>query len=804
MSLIQDIRYASRSLARSPGLTGIAILSFGLGAGAATAIYSVLHAVVLDPFAYKDVDSLTSVKVWDPAQRGYRTGYSVDQFVELRDRNGIFEGTIASTISDIVWTGAGDPQRLRGNHVSFDTFEVMGVPALIGRYATSADAEAGAPPVCVLGFKFWQRQFGGDPGVVGRTLTLNGIARTVVGVMPRRFMWRGADVYAPVAYRRGESPEGVRFVHVLGRLKPGVSEALAERDLRPIVEELRQRDPGAFPEKFRVGLLSFKETFPSGIREVLWLMFGAVGLLLLIACANVSNLLLSRAAGRRREMAVRASLGAGRGRLVRQLLTESLLLSLAGAAVGVALALASLRGILALAPPATIPDEAEIALNLPVLLFALAVAALCSILFGLAPALHAATPDLTEPLKESARSAGGGRRAGLFRSGLVVAELSLSVVLLAGAALMIRTVLAVQSIDTGLPIGSVLTMRVPLSERQYTSPARRAAFFRDLLQRVETLPGVTAAAVNTWVHPIGNMSVPVVVDGVEPSERRVVVHQVSEAYPRVMGIPSVAGRSFEEADVAVVRRLALVNQAFVRLYFAERPALGARVRIPRLRSAPYNMSDDAFEIVGVVRDTVNAIPATEISPELYIPFTVTGMANHLLVRTPGSPQPLAASIRAQVHALDRDQPVTDVKTLETWIAELVYARPRFNLTLFSMFAFLGLALAVIGVYGVISHAVARQTQEIGIRMALGARTLDVARMVLLRGSKLLLLGLAFGIAAAWAVTRLLKQQIWQVAPFDPLSLGAVSLLLLATGLLACLLPALRAAAVQPVRALRDE
>jgi len=541
---MNDLKFALRQLLKYPGFSAVAVLTLALGIMATTAMYSVIYAVVLDPFPYKDVDNLMSVKVWETGQRGYRTYYSTDQFLEIAERSSLFEGVIASTISDVVWTGDGDPQRLRGNHGTPNTFQVMGVPPLLGRTILPADGAPEAEPVAVLGYRFWQRQFGGDPNVIGRRLRLNDKVRTVVGVMPKRFMWRGADVYLPTVFERGRVVEGVGFVHLLGRLKPGVTAAQAEADLRPIIGDLKKLEPSQFPEQWRVGLLSFKETFPSSIRENLWILFGAVGLLLLIACANVSNLLLSKASARQKEMAVRAALGASRARLLRQLLTESLILAVAGGALGVVLASGALQAILSLVPPDTIPDESEIALNRPVLIFTLAVSALTSVVFGLAPALHACTRELTNSLREAGRGLAGGVRQALLRKGLMVAEVALSLILLVGASLMIRTFLAMQDVDLGFRADRLLTMRVPLSEQRYPDAQRRTAFFQELLDRVRAIPGVKAVGLNTSVHPMGNWVTPAEVEGSsQPDTRSVVVHQINPDYTKALGIALVAGAS---------------------------------------------------------------------------------------------------------------------------------------------------------------------------------------------------------------------------------------------------------------------
>jgi putative ABC transport system permease protein len=802
--LRRDVQFGLRGLARTPGFSLLAVMSLALGIMASTAIYSVLHAVVLDPFPYKDVDNLMSVRVSNLSARGFRTGYSVDQFLEIAERNTIFEGTIASTISDVLWTGDGDPQRLRGNYGTFNTFAVMGVPPLIGRTPTAEDAKPGAEPVAVLGYRFWQRQFGGDPGVLGRELNLNGTFRTVIGVMPKRFMWRGADVYLPVTFERGRFVEGVRNVHLLGRLKRGVTAAVAEGDLAPIITDLKAKEPTQFPEQWRVGIQSFKETFPSSIARDIWILIGAVGLLLLIACANVSNLLLSRATARQREMTVRAALGASRHRLVRQLLTESLLLALLAGAIGTALAYAGLPAILALVPPDTIPDESEIVVNTSVLIFALLVTALTSVLCGLAPALHSSRRDVAQAMRESGRSLSGHSGHAILRKSLVVAEVALSLVLLAGSSVLLRAFISMERVDLAIEPDHVLTMRVPLPPQRYPDVARRTAFFQDLVARVRALPGVAGVGLNTGLHPLGNMRLVASVAGEPPLDDPVEIHHVNAGYVDALGIRLAAGRLLTDSDVANAEPVALVNERFVRTRLNGREALGHTVSLPRLKTPPFSLTNDTFQIIGVVHDTLNDGLVDPIVPEMYLPFTLASMSNVLAVRTDVDPASVTRSIVGQVYAIDKGQPVTSVMTLARIIQEELYATPRFNLVLLSIFAVVGLVLAVVGVYGVMSSAVAQERQEIGVRMALGANASSIARMIVTRGLKLLLIGTAIGLAASYAAGRWLAGEVWNVTTFDPLAFAAVAAILLVAGLQACAWPALRAARIDPLVALRQD
>jgi putative ABC transport system permease protein len=800
----RDARTGLRGMLRERSFALTAMGSLALGIAATTAMFSVVYAVIIDPFPYKEVASLASIKVWEPGTRGSRTFYTVDQYLELRERSTIFDGVIASTISDVEWTGRETPQRLRGNHGPFDTFDVMGVAPLIGRTPRPGDAASGAPAVVVLGYRFWQRQFGGVPAVLGQRLVLNGVSREVIGVMPPRFMWRGADVYLPTHFRPGQEVEGVGFVHVLGRVKPGITDAQAEADLRPIIEHLRQLEPRAFPEKWRVGLLPFAETFPSGIRPALWTLFGATGLLLVIACANVSNLLLSRATARQLEMTIRSALGATRARLIRQLLTESVLLGVAGGTVGVALAYVLLRVMIGIVPPDTIPDEAEIAMNVPVLVFTATVSVLMALLFGLAPAWHAALTGLAESLKQGGRGSVTASR-GVLRSSLVVAEVALSLMLLTGAALMLRTLFTLQGVPLGFPGDRVLTLRVPLSPQRYPDPARRGAFFREVLARIAGVPGVTAAGINSGLPPFGGWGVQVAVDGGQQDARRVQLHQVDPAgYLDVIERRPLAGRSLSEQDVVTARRVALVNEAFVRRYLPNRGALGAIVRIPRLQQPPVALTDPSFQITGVVKDVINDDPKEGVQPEVLIPYTVLALADTVVVRTSGPPSAVTRAITAQVYTMDKDQPVTDVRTIDELMQRWVLAGPRFNVILFALFGGFGLVLAAVGVYGVISTMVAQRTQEIGLRMAMGATIGDVLVLVARRGVGLVVIGIVIGLGATLAAGRLLASTMSSLAAFDPAAFGAVCLVLLGAGGVACFWPAQRAARIDPARALRNE
>jgi predicted permease len=802
-TLVHDFRYAARMLRRSPAFTAAAVLSLALGIGATTMMFSVIHAVVLEPFPYRDPDTLLSV-IARGQDRGLGSYYQIDDFVDIAERNRVFDGVIASTISDVLLTGEGEPERLRGNYVTLNTFDVMGVPPLIGRGSTADDGRPGATPIVVLSHAFWQRHFAGRPDILGRTLQMNSTMRTIVGVMPPRFLWRGADVYLPVPFERGHPIEGVPAVHLLGRQKPGVSRAQVEADLRPILTDIWRRHPELDSKaSFTLQLMSFKEAFASGLRNALLVLLGAVGLLLLIACANVSNLLLARAGAREREIAIRTALGAGRGRVVRQLLTESLVLAIGGAALGVLLAYLGLIGILWIIPPDYVPAEADIALNRPVLQGTVLLGLLSAFLFGLAPALQTVRRDIVNPLRDAGRGVMGSGRQTRLRGILVITEVALAVVLLVGSGLLIRTLMNLQRIDTQIQPDRVLTMRVPLPPQRYAKAADRVRFFDELVERVSHVPGVTAVGASAGLPLYGSRPTRVTVSGQAPSDIRTMATEITPGYFRVVNAALVRGRLLGADDVSGQRHISVINQTFARQFFGDDDPIGRVVRLEHLGRGPQALTDDSVEIVGVVRDSLNSDINGPPRPELFLPHSLTGAGMFLLAKTTLPPLQIERAIRHEVYAIDKNQPVTDVRTMETLLNQWSFAVPRFNLLLLSIFAALGLTLATIGIYGVMAYTVSRQTQEFGIRMALGAQRADVVRMVLGSGLRLIGIGLAVGCVGAAAAMRLLASQIWGVSTYDPVSFALVIALLLFVGLQACLWPARRASRVDPMIALRD-
>ena len=809
-TLGQDLRYALRSFRRSPAFFAVAVLSLTLGIGATSAIFSVVYGVLLRPYPYAKAD-----EIWAPDIRGLdgrsgRGSYSVDEFLELA-RLPAFSDVMATGFESVVMTGEFAPENFNGILLSGNAFRFLGVAPVVGRTIQPSDVRStGEPePVVVLSYRVWMRLFNGDPAAVGRTLRLNDRPHTIIGVMPPRFGWYGNDtIWLPM----GTNVREGRRVNPIVRLAAGVTPRAAEDQLHALHRRLASENPSAFPTNgFTTRLRNYMDvTVASGeMRSALLLLFGAVGFLLLIACANVANLQLARATARTREMAVRLSIGAARRRVLRQLLTESVLLSVIGGAAGIAFAIGATKAIVALMPEFYVPNEARVDINVPVLLFSLAVSVLTGIVFGLAPALQASRPDLTDALKEGGR-AGTGPGASRTRNVLVVVEVALSVVLLASAGLTVRTFLELQHVDTGINTDRVLLMGVPLPPARYKTLEQRNLFGQQLLDRVAGLPGVQAVALGNGGLPYSGPQSPFSIVGQTGGEsRRVTLNLISAGYLRTLGIPLRRGRVFEDAEVARGDRVALINETAVRLWPAGVDPIGSQVRLGQLERAPgpnvlVAGTGSDLTVVGIVANIRNTGLRSEPLPVVLFPYTLIAPPQRMLaLRTTLDPMSLLNPVREQVRSLDKEQPLGRPITLDEALeSELV--QPRFTMALFSFFAAFGLTLAAAGLYSVLSFNVTLRTHEIGIRMALGARSADILGLMLKMGGRLVLVGVALGVPASLASSRLLENQLFGIKPVDLPAYLAVAVLLSLVATAACYIPARRAAAVDPMIALRHE
>jgi predicted permease len=719
-----------------------------------------------------------------------------------------FSDVMATSVETVLLTGEFPPESFGGVLLTGNAFNFLGVPPILGRTIQPTDigTDGQAEPVVVLSHRLWLRLFQGSPDALGRTLRLNDRPHTVVGVMPPRFGWYGNESFwLPLSLTRADIP----WIAPIVRLAPGVSREAAEEQLRAFHQRLALERPSAFPSQgFTTTLANYLDmTVASGeMRTSLQLLLGAVAFLLLIACANVANLQLARGTARGREMAVRMSIGADRSRLLRQLLTESVLLSLAGGLLGVLFAFGATRAIVGLMPDFYVPNESRVTINLPVMLFSLVLSVLTGIVFGLVPALDASKPDLTEELKAS-RSTGSGTRGSRTRNLLVVAEVALSVVLLVSASLTIRTFLVLQNADPGIRADRVLLVGVPLPARRYTTLEGRNLFTRQLLERVSALPGVEAASVGV---PFGGpQSTYKIVGQSTGGQRTLTTYFVAPDYLRTFGIPLRGGRMFDAFEVLRGDRVALVNEAAARLWPAGESPIGARVQLGVLEKPPSWLLVDGSRsaeatIIGIFADTRNAGVRQAPAPALMMPYSVGApLQRTLALRAAADPLLLLNPLRAEVRELDPEQPLARPITLEEVLGEQVQ-QPRFTMALFAAFAALGLTLAAAGIYSVLSFHVTRRTHELGVRMALGASRRTVLNLMLSMGGRLVLAGLAIGVLVSLSSTRLLRSQLFGIAPSDPLSYVAVALVLGLVALVACYIPARRAAAVDPMTALRQE
>jgi putative ABC transport system permease protein len=709
----------------------------------------------------------------------------------------------------VLYTFGEGTDRFCGGFVTPGTFEFLGMPALVGRVMQPADYEPGAPPVFVLRYKTWVSRFNADPSILNKTFVLNGTARILIGIMPPRFAWGDSDLWIPEKPSLADTTPTLgfnRYWFLMGHLKPGVSESAAQADLALIAQHLSTVYPKDYPKHFTVEIQSLADLVVGRFRTTLFIVLAAVGLLLLIGCGNVANLLLARATTREKEFAIRAALGAGRWRLVRQLLVESLILATGGAAFGALLAWGGLKSLIALIPQEIVPAEAAIRLNVTVLLFTLGVSAATALVFGLVPALETARRDLNDPLRDSGKGVSGGFRHGRLRDAVVVLEVALSLALLVGAGLLMRSFVALREVHLGLQPDHVLVVRLPLPPTRYKTADQVTSFFRPLLLRLKAMPGVVEATETSALPPYGGIGSEIEITGKSHSEKwRALFQLCSEGYFPVLKLQFLTGRPFTEAEVNGAKKYAVVNQTFVKKYLGTENPIGERVRFAELETVPDPVHDPWFEIIGVVADAKNRGLQDPSDPEAWVPYTVTGSFNRgILVRTAGEPLAMLNAVRQEVWATDRSVALTLTGTMEGYISQFSYAGPRFGFFLLGIFAAIGLVLVTIGVYSVLAYTAARRTHEIGIRMALGAERGDVLKLVINMGLRLVILGVAIGLAVSFGVARVMASQLWGVSPYDPATLITVPLLLLITGLVACWVPARRAARVDPLVALRYE
>ncbi len=807
----RDFRFAFRGLLKDRRFAFISIFALALGIGASTAIFSVVDNALFEPFLYKDSGRLVTIRLHDQDQAdSWRGAFLFDEFQDLIKQNHVFDDMVANLEDDIVYTASDSNLRLAGNYVTPGTFELFGVAPFLGRSLEAADYQPAAPPVFVLRHAAWVGKFNSDPSLIGKTFTLNGVPRTLVGIAAPRFAWGGVDLWMP---RGSDEPKVLRegdfhqYWGIVAHLKPGVSVHEATADLAVIAQGLSTVYPKEYPKHFAMEVLSFGyAVLPPRFRNSLYVFLAAVGLLLLIGCGNVANLLLVRATAREKEFAVRAALGASRFRLVRQLLAESFLLAISGAILGIFFAGAGVKALAAVIPEFTIASETVIEMNGAVLLFALVVGVSTVFLFGLVPALQASRCDLHDSLRDTGK--GVGRtvgRAGL-RNAVIVLEVALSLTLLFTAGLFMRSFVALQGVPLGLRMENVLTARIPLPPARYKTAAELASFFRPLLVRLKSVPGIAFAAETSTLPPYGGIRSEVEVPGKAHTEKWNTLFQLcSEDYFSVLRIQFLDGRSFTEAEVNDVRKVAVINQTFRRRYFGNENPVGRRVRLLELKEFPDPLDDPWFEIIGVVADARNRGLQEPIDPETWIPYTVTGSAMRgILVRTANEPKSMIKAVGKEIWATDPSVAMAQPETLEYFLNLFTFAQPRFGLWLVTIFAAIGLMLVTIGVYSVIAYTTSRRTHEIGIRIALGAARADVLKMVLLKGLQLLLAGIATGLAVSFTVSRVIVTQLWGVSPYDRLTIVFVAGLLLLVGLMACWIPARRATRVNPSTALRYE
>jgi putative ABC transport system permease protein len=806
-TLIQDVRYGLRGLRHSPGFTAVAVVSLALGIGANTAIFSLVNSVLLKPPPFRDAERLVLVWEEQPAIGAVHDNVTPATYVDWKTQNHVFDETAALSWRSFNLTGDGEPEKVASYGVTANVFPLLGVEPALGRAFLPEEDRAGAAKVVVLSHGLWQRRYGGERSIVGREILLNGEKHTVVGVMPAGFQFLQSYIglWVPAAFPHEElTQRNGNSLTVLARLKPGVTPAQAQADIGAITARIAHDYPEE-AEGIESSVVPLREQLSGGVRRPLVVLLGAVGFVLLIACANVANLLLARAARRRREIAVRTALGASRARLVRQLLTESVLLSALGGACGLVIAAWSFDFLKKLIPDA-LALSTSLKLSLPVLGYSTAISLATGLAFGLVPAVRASRADLNEALKQGGGRAGAGA-GGRLRGGLVVAEVALTMVLLVGAGLLMQTIFHMRAQYAPFRPQQLLTARTVLPQNKYAAPPRRAQFYDDVLARVEQLPGVVSAGYTTsvplqWKGGANGFEM----EGATPPPgvtANAIHRQVSANYLQTIGMALREGRYLDEHDNRQSQPVVVVNETMARKYWGGRSALGKRIRFAEPgEAAPWRT------VVGVVADVRQMGMDAPVKAEMYIPYRqMTTFAFYkprdLVVRAAGDPMSLAAAVRGAVHAVDPDQPVSNIATMEEQLGDETGSRGT-GMILLAAFAALALLLSAVGIYGVLAYFVAQHVPEIGVRLALGARPGDILRMVLRKGMGLTLGGVGLGLLAAFALTRLMSGLLFGVGATDPLTFALIALLLTAVAFLACYLPARRAMKVDPMVALRCE
>jgi len=804
-SILKDVRYGLRSLLRQPAFTLVAVITLALGIGANTAIFSLVNTVLLRALPFQNPEQLVVV---DKAAGGQGLpGIAAYQYLAWKDKSASFDGLAAHSSDNYNLIGNGEPERISCAEVTASLFSTLGVQPIAGRTFLPDEDLPGQNRVAIVSEGFWQRRYGRDTSLVGSSLQLDGKSYTVVGIMPASFRFPGDfEIWLPLALDRVKETQGDFFslVEVVGRLKPGVMAQQAQTELSLVAQQAASevKDP---PKTAAFEVHPLHQQLVGGVRLTLLVLWGAVVLVMLLACANVANLMLSRTVSRQREMAVRAAVGAQRWQLIRQLLGESMILGLLGGAFGLMLAVWGVSAIASLVPKgfaSSVHNLNAIGLDWRVFGFTLALSLLMALIFGIVPAITGSRPDLLKVLRESSTRnlMNFGLRS--MRGWLVVTELALALILLLGAGLLVRSFRQLTTVDLGFNRENVLTARINLPRSVYRVEAQTTAFNQQLLERVKALPGVESAGTinHTPLTGFGVIAFTGIEGQPEPDREKELplgIGTVTPDYFRTLQIPLLNGRVYDERDTADAPRVAIVNEAFARRYFPAGDVLGKRVGFGCEK-------DLCTTIVGVVGNVRQESITTDVAPEIYVPFSqmpMNGMT--LFVRTKGDTSGLAHALRSEVFAIDRNQPVHDVKTLDQRVVDTI-AVSRSLMFLFSGFALLALVLACIGTYGIVSYSVSQRTREIGIRMALGARAGDVLRMVLKNGMTLVIAGVAIGVAGALALTRFLTTLLFGVTSTDTLTFVVVSMVLICVALIACLIPARRATKVDPLEALRYE